>query len=120
MMFWLVLVGLFVGTLWIGWTFRASNSALIDLELIWVRVPDVEIWRIILLALLLGAVLSALLFGFAWLRQRLLSGRYRRVIKRLESELHEMRSLPLAGHRDGDSRSLEIRAAEPAAASEQN
>jgi len=97
--YWLVLIGLFVGTLWMGWTFRASNSLPVDLELIWVQLPHVELWFIILVAMAVGASLSGLFFGFAWLRQRLLSGRYRRAIRRLEAELHEMRSLPLSGPR---------------------
>lgn len=118
MMFWLVLIGLFVGTLWMGWTFRAGNSAPIDLELIWIQVPNVEIWRVILLTLFLGASLSALIFGFAWLRARLLNGRYRRAIKRLEAELHEMRSLPLAGHRSEVPEALEMDAPPSAAVAE--
>jgi uncharacterized membrane protein YciS (DUF1049 family) len=100
-MFWLVLIGFFVVTLWMGWTFRANNSVAVDLELIWIRIPDVELWRVLLIAMAAGASFSALPIGFAWLRQRLLSHRYRRIIKRLESELHEMRSLPLAGHSSG-------------------
>ncbi len=118
MVSWLVLIGLFVGTLCMGWTFRANNSVPVDIELIWIQVPRIELWSVILIAMAAGAILSALFFGFAWLRQRLLSGRYRRAIKRLETELHEMRSLPLASHRSGKSGSIEEVEAEQVAAPE--
>ena len=87
----------FVALLWLGWSFRVGNETPIDLDLIWVRFPQVELWRVILLAIGTGAVVSAICVGFAWLQSRLLNRRYRRAIRRLESELHELRSLPLSG-----------------------
>jgi uncharacterized membrane protein YciS (DUF1049 family) len=93
---WLGVAGLFVGMLSVGWMFRDRNSNSIDLELIWFQVSDIEIWWVILVAMALGGGLAAMPLSFAWLRSRLLNMRYRRAIKRLESELHEMRSLPLA------------------------
>lgn len=80
----------------VGWMFRDRNSNSIDLELIWFQVSDIEIWWVILVAMALGGGLAVMPLSFAWLRSRLLNMRYRREIKRLESELHEMRSLPLA------------------------
>lgn len=69
----------------------------IDLDLIWVQFPHVEIWWAVLVSFGIGAFIATLLVGFAWMRGRLLNRRYRRVIRRLESELHELRSLPLMG-----------------------
>ena len=69
-----------------------------------------------MVAMALGASVSALFVGFAWLRIRLLNRRYRRVIKRLEAELHEMRSLPLAGSRTELPETLEGGIDEPAVA----
>ena len=97
LLLWTVGLGLFVGTLWMGWSFRAGNASPIDLDLLWIRVPNVELWRVILVSIGMGAVFSAIVVGFAWLRVRLLNRRYRRAIRRLESELHELRSLPLSG-----------------------
>lgn len=94
---WVAVLGAFVALLWLGWSFRIGNETLIDLDLIWVKFHQVELWRVILLAIATGAIFSALCVGFAWLRGRLLNRRYRRAIRRLESELHEMRSLPLTG-----------------------
>ena len=91
------IAGLFIGALFFGWTFRFRNATSVELDLIWIRFGDVELWWVILVAIGLGAGVSTLLVGFIWLRGRLLNHRYRRAIKRLESELHEMRSLPLVG-----------------------
>ena len=100
LLLWTLGLAFFVGALWTGWSFRAGNSGPIDLDLIWMQVPNVEPWRVILLALGLGAVLASVLVGFGWLRARLLNRRYRSTIQRLESELHQMRSLPLSGSED--------------------
>ena len=94
---WIVVIGFFVGALWIGWSFRSGNVTPIDLDLIWIRIAHVELWWVILVAIAVGAVLATCLVGFALLRAHWLNIRYRRVSKRLESELHQMRSLPLSG-----------------------
>ena len=97
------LVGLaaFVGSLWTGWTFRASNSLSIDLDLIWIRIPNVELWWVLLVAMGLGAALLLLLISFPWMRRSLLLRKYRSTIRRLEKEVHELRSLPLVGSEPG-------------------
>jgi len=87
---------LFVGALWLGWSFRAANAMPIDLDLIWLRVPNLELWWLLFVAACFGAFVATIVVGFAWLRGWELNRRYRRAIKRLESELHQMRSLPLA------------------------
>lgn len=94
---WISSAAFFVAMLWLGWSFRAENATPIDLDLVWVRFSNVELWRMVLVSIGFGVVVSALVVGFAWLRSRLLNRRYRRVIRRLETELHELRSLPLTG-----------------------
>ena len=94
---WISSAAFFVAMLWLGWSFRAENATPIGLDLVWVRFPNVELWRVVLVSIGFGVVVSALVVGFAWLRSRLLNRRYRRVIRRLETELHELRSLPLTG-----------------------
>jgi hypothetical protein len=98
---WIVGLAAFVGALWGGWTFRASNSLSIDLDLIWIRIPNVELWWVLLIAMAFGAALTLVVVGVAWLRGRLLLRRYRSMNRRLEKEVHELRSLPLVGSEPG-------------------
>jgi uncharacterized membrane protein YciS (DUF1049 family) len=88
-------LGLFVAALWLGWSFRAANAQAIDVDLIWFQTSGLELWWSLFLAAGVGGASGAIFVGFAWLRLRLLNRRYRKAIKRLESELHQMRSLPL-------------------------
>jgi uncharacterized membrane protein YciS (DUF1049 family) len=85
----------FVAALWAGWTFRSGNAGQIDLDLIWIRLPGLEIWWVVLVTLAMGVLVASLPMSFVWLRMRLLVHRYRRTIRRLEKEVHELRSLPL-------------------------
>jgi hypothetical protein len=94
-------VGLVLGLVFSGWSFRSGNAGVIDLDLVWIRLPNVEVWWAIVMAVGVGAVLGGVPVGLAWLRQRLLNRRHRKAIERLESEVHRLRSLPIAGARGG-------------------
>lgn len=93
---WVLIIGLVVGALVFGKLFPDANSTPVDIDLLWFRVPNVEAWLLLLGSMLLGGLLATLVVGFAWLKARVLNRRYRKVIKRLEAELHQMRSLPLS------------------------
>ena len=93
---WVLVVGLVVGALVFGKLFPDANSTPVDIDLLWVRVPNVEAWLLLMGSMLFGGLLATLVVGFAWLKARVLNRRYRKVIKRLEAELHQMRSLPLS------------------------
>jgi uncharacterized membrane protein YciS (DUF1049 family) len=88
---------LVAGLVWVGWSFRSGNAGLIDLDLVWVRLHNVALWSVVGSALAAGWLFGLALAGFGWLRQRLLNRRYRKTIERLESEVHQLRSLPLSG-----------------------
>ena len=89
----------------LGWSLRSANVQVVDLDLIWIRVPNLELWWLVLLSIAAGFLLATLIVGFAWLRGALVNRRYRKSIRRLEAELHELRSLPLSGR--GDAPPLE-------------
>lgn len=97
LLLWVSGAAFFVAMLWLGWSFRSENATPVDLDLVWIRFSSIELWRVVLVSIGFGVVVSTLIVGFAWLRSRLLNRRYRRVIQRLEKELHELRSLPLTG-----------------------
>ena len=94
-------IAAFAGSLWAGWAFRANNSTNIDLDLIWIRIPNMELWWVLLIVMALGAALSMLITGFAWLRARLLLRQARSRVRKLEKEVHQLRSLPLVGSEPG-------------------
>ena len=82
------------GLFWLAWAFRSGNAGLIDVDLLWLRVANVEVWSALAAALAAGLGIGATLVGFAWLRQRILNRRHRKTIERLENEVHRLRSLP--------------------------
>ncbi len=92
----LLLAAIVIGSIVGGWNFRAANLTSVDLDLLWLRIPNLELWRVLLLSTGFGATLASLVWGFFWLRRALLTRRYRKAIGRLEAEIHQLRSLPLA------------------------
>lgn len=92
-----IVVGLFAAALWLGGAFRVANGTPIDLDLIWLRIPNIELWLLVVAAFTVGAAIATLVVGFAWLRGWVLVRRFKKATKKLEKELHELRSLPLSG-----------------------
>lgn len=94
----MVVVGLVLlfGGGWIGWNFPSANLAVVDIDLLWITIEGVSVWKLVLGAFALGAGLVLLAAAFFYMRGVILRRRYRATIRRLESELHQMRSLPLS------------------------
>jgi len=86
-----------LGLLWTAWSFRAGNADVIDVDLVFARLPGVALWQALSLFLASGLLIGGLVAGLGWVRQRLLNRRYRKAIEKLESEVHQLRSLPLSG-----------------------
>ena len=89
-----------MGALVVGWNFGAANATTIDIDLLWLTIAEVSVWKLSLVAFGLGAGSIGLIASFLGLRGWELRRRYRKTIRRLESELHQMRSLPLSGAAD--------------------
>ena len=81
----------------LGRRFPAANATPVDVDLLWLRVPNVEVWLLIISCVALGALGVGLSWGFTALRGWVITRRYRKAIRRLEAEVHQLRSLPLAG-----------------------
>ena len=94
-------VALFVGALVLGWNFGAANATTIDIDLLWLTVAQVTVWQMALACIGLGAGAVGLVASFLGTRGWLLRRRYRTTIRRLESEVHQLRSLPLEGASGG-------------------
>ena len=80
---------------WLGMSFPAANATPVDLDLLWFRIPNLEVWSLMLVSVGTGVFVTSVFGGFLLLRGWIVGRRYRKIIKRLESELHQLRSLPL-------------------------
>lgn len=92
-----IVIGFFASALWLGGAFRVANAMPVDLDLIWLRIPNLELWLLLVAAFSAGAMTATMVVGFAWLRGWVVVRRFKKATKKLEKELHELRSLPLSG-----------------------
>jgi len=91
----LVLLALLVGLLVLGWTFASRNAELVSVSYVLGELPPTPVWAVVLGSFLAGAVVAGALSLFELTKQGLVARRYRRTAEGLESEIHQMRNLPL-------------------------
>jgi uncharacterized integral membrane protein len=85
----------FVGLLVGGWLFADRNGDLVRVDYLVGELGDIPFWKTLIAASLLGAIASALVMSFVLVRSLLESRRYRKAVVKLESEVHQLRNLPL-------------------------
>jgi uncharacterized integral membrane protein len=73
-----------------------KNADPISVSLFRWTTPPAPTWLVLLAAFGAGALLAAVLLGYQLARLSLLSRRYRKEVGALESEVHQLRNLPLA------------------------
>jgi len=88
---------LFAALLGAGWRLAAGNSIEVEVDYIFGALSAIALWKALGLALLLGAGTTGTLFGLALIRARLETRRYRKEMRGLEAEVHQLRNLPLVG-----------------------
>jgi uncharacterized membrane protein YciS (DUF1049 family) len=93
----LLALALFVGLFVVAWRFASANASEIEIDLLLLQLPAVPIWVALLSALGFGALSAVLFLGYQVIKKNLLARRYRKTVKSLESEIHQLRNLPLAG-----------------------
>lgn len=90
----LLVAVLFVGVLVLGWRFAADHASGVV-----IRTPvsesEVSLWLALLGAFALGVLLTGTIASLRLMRQGMLTRRYRKLIRDLESEVHQLRNLPL-------------------------
>jgi uncharacterized membrane protein YciS (DUF1049 family) len=102
----LLWIGALVATLVAGWLFAARNEGLVRVDYLVGETLDVALWQVLVVAFALGALAVGTLMLVAATRHGLVQRRYRKLINGLETELHQLRNLPLAPEVDAsDSRS---------------
>ena len=90
-------VAIFVAFLVLGWTFAAEHSSPVSIHFPLAASMEVTLWVALLVAFALGAAITASIAAYRATRQSLVSRRYRKMIRDLESEVHQLRNLPLTG-----------------------
>ncbi len=85
-----------IAVLVVGWSFAQANHAPVDLSLVFAEFPGVRLWVVVAGSFAAGLACCGVLSGVKLAQLSLVSRRYRRAVQRLESELQELRNLPLA------------------------
>ena len=93
----LLAVALFAGLFMVVWMFSTRNAGEIGIDLLLLQAPAVPIWVALLSAFGIGVLTAGLSLAYQLVKKNLVARRYRKAIKGLESEVHQLRNLPLAG-----------------------
>jgi hypothetical protein len=93
----LLAVAVFAGLFVVAWRFASTNATEIGIDLLLFQIPAVPIWVSLLVAFGAGALAVGVWLGYQVLKKNLVARRYRKMVKGLESEIHQLRNLPLAG-----------------------
>ena len=109
----LVWVVVFVGVLVFGWWFAAANGAQVPVSYVFGEFAPAPLWLALLVAFAAGATLVGLIGAWQALKRGLVMRRYRKTVRGLEAELHQLRNLPLAAGDAGFEPGGERQAAAP-------
>lgn len=99
-------IAVFVGTLVLGWRFAAANGSPIAVDYLWGVTPELALWAVLLAAFAAGAACAACLSFLKLTQLRLIARRYRKAVRGLESEVHQLRTLPLADAAPADAAAI--------------
>ena len=92
----LVLVAVFAGLFAAAWRFVSRNSSPIDLDLVVLQLHQIPLWSALLGAFALGATCAGASLVYELAKKSFAARRYRKELAGLESEIHQLRNLPLA------------------------
>jgi uncharacterized integral membrane protein len=88
-------IAVFVALLVAGWRFAADNSEVVTVHYVVGQFEGVSVWLALLCAFLAGAVVVVLFGTVGAAKLRLEARRYRKLVRDLEAEVHQLRNLPL-------------------------
>jgi uncharacterized membrane protein YciS (DUF1049 family) len=91
----LLVVAVFGAVFVLTWRFAAANSGVVIIQAPLVADIEVSLWIALLVVFALGAIAAGLVAAYQVARLGLLGRRYRKIIRGLESEVHQLRNLPL-------------------------
>ncbi len=92
----LLAIALLGAVIWAGVQFVRQNELPVQVDLLLTQIPSVALWLVLLVAFGTGLAIAAAICLFEVMRYALVARRYRKTVARLESEVHQLRNLPLA------------------------
>ncbi len=92
----LLVVGIFAALFGGAWRFVSGNGASIDLDLVFFDLHQIPLWSALLGAFGLGASSAGASLFYELAKKSFAARRYRKELAGLESEIHQLRNLPLA------------------------
>ncbi len=89
-------IAVFVALLVAGWQFAAGNSDTVTIHYVFGEIAEVSVWAALFAAFVVGAVCAAGLAAYQIAKLGMVTRRYRKAVRGLEAEVHQLRNLPLA------------------------
>jgi uncharacterized integral membrane protein len=103
-------IAIFVALLVAGWSFAQGNSDTVTIDYVVGEVAGVSVWAALFAAFLVGAGCAGALAAYQIAKLGMVTRRYRKAVRGLEAEVHQLRNLPLAA----EEPDLELTSSEPA------
>ncbi|MEM7413580.1 MAG: LapA family protein [Myxococcota bacterium] len=96
----LIGLGLIGAVMVLGWQFASENANRVAVHYLW-GILEIPIWQALIGAFGLGFAFAGLGWFFFGVRAGMVQRRYRKTVGGLESEIHQLRNLPLAEDSSG-------------------
>ena len=93
----LIVLALLAAFAYVSYRLPQDNAVLVNVDLIAWQAPPVPLWLALGIAFLLGVLCASAGLLFKLATKSLVTRRYRKTVEGLESEIHQLRNLPLAG-----------------------
>ncbi|MCP3983171.1 MAG: LapA family protein [bacterium] len=93
----LIVSVLLVGLVYVSSTLPDANSVLVNVDLLLWQAPPLPLWLALGLSFLIGVLCASAGLLYQLAKKSLVARRYRKTVAGLESEIHQLRNLPLAG-----------------------
>ena len=93
----LIVLVLLAGLVFVSSTLPDANSVLVNVDLLFWQAPPMELWLALGSSFLIGVLCASAGLLYQLAKKSLVARRYRKTVVGLESEIHQLRNLPLAG-----------------------
>jgi hypothetical protein len=93
----LIVTALLAAFAYVSYRLPQDNAVLVNVDLIAWQAPPVPLWMALGLAFFAGVLCASAGLIYKLATKSLVARRYRKTVAGLESEIHQLRNLPLAG-----------------------